>query len=142
MEKYFDGKVSPSNKDIPSEFKENFLFLDKNYISLMKKGEFSFCLEEIFKFINVMNKYIEDKKPWIMYKEKNFEDLKNFLYSLLEGIRVVSLYLYPFIPSTTSSIFRQLGVKEEFSLKEKIWARYEGFSIKKESPLFPRIDVD
>jgi len=143
MEKYMDAKVSSLSREMPLEFKEIFLSLDKNYISLMEKGGFSLCLEEIFKFINIMNKYIEDKKPWIFYKERSYEELKNFLYSLLEGIRITSLYLYPFIPYTASYILAQLGVKkEEISLRKKRWAANEGYLISKEKPLFPRIDVD
>ena len=109
----------------------------------MSKGEFSICLENIFKFINVMNKYIEDKKPWVLWKEGKENEIKNFLYALLEGIRIISLYLYPFIPDTAGIINRQLGLKiSDYSLEDTSWAKLKGFQTKKESPLFPRIDVD
>ena len=89
-----------------------------------------------------MNKYIEETKPWILSKEKKKEELENFLYSLLEGIRIVSIYLYPFIPETSKSIFRQLSIEKDVDLKDINWGISKEFNIKKEKPLFPRIDVD
>jgi methionyl-tRNA synthetase len=141
-EKYLEGRVSSSKKDIPSEFKESFLSLKESYVELMDEGNFALALDKVFRFINIMNKYIEDTKPWILWKEKKIENLKDFLYSLLEGIRVSSIYLFPFIPSAVKSISTQLGIEENFSIKDTEWATKECFEIKKGLPLFPRIDVD
>ena len=142
-EKYFQGDIAPSQNNIPSEFKDSFSSLEAHYAQLMEECKFSSALEEIFRFIGVMNKYIEDTKPWVLSKEKKESELKEFLYVLLEGIRIVGLYLYPFMPRTCSDINRQLGLKEgDFSLKNITWGRQKEFHTKKESPLFPRIDVD
>lgn len=142
-EKYLGGKVHSLNRERPFEFKEISLSLEEKYVEFMEKGEFSLCLEEIFKFINIMNKYIEDKKPWVLQKEKKEEEIKHFLYSLLEGIRIISLYLWPFIPDTASSISRQLGIEENnFKISKRDWGVLSGGQVKKEPPLFPRIDVD
>jgi methionyl-tRNA synthetase len=142
-EKYFAGKVFSLSREMPSELREAFASLDKRYIELMENGEFSVSLEEIFKLINAMNKHIEDKKPWVLWKDKKEQELKCFLYSLLEGLRIASLCLYPFVPHTANSIIRQLGIEVSiFDLKDKKWAKQEGFNIKRKPPLFPRIDVD
>lgn len=141
-EKYLEATVLPSSVEVPSEFKECIKNLESNYSQRMQQGEFSIALEEIFKFINVINKYIEDTKPWALWKDKKVKEITNFLYSLLEGIRIVSIYLYPAIPDAAKSIHRQLGLDETFSLKDTGWGKIKSFSIKKESPLFPRIDVD
>ncbi|UCG35698.1 MAG: methionine--tRNA ligase [Candidatus Omnitrophota bacterium] len=140
-EKYLEGKITESSP-MPEEFKKAFKGLEKNYISCMDKVEFSSALEEIFKFIGAMNKYIEDTKPWILWKEKKIDCLKAFIYSLLEGIRIVSIYLSPFIPETAASIYRQLGIEKELNLNGIKWGISKEFNIKKEKPLFPRIDVD
>ncbi|MBN3040181.1 MAG: methionine--tRNA ligase, partial [Candidatus Omnitrophica bacterium] len=77
------------------------------------------------------------------WKEKKHDELKSFLYALLEGIRIVSIYLSPVIPYTALSIQRQLGLEPgSFLLKEAGWAGIESFSINKEPPLFPRIDIE
>ena len=142
-EKYFDAKVSVESTKIPETFKESLDNLSANYADHMDKLELSICLEDIFKFVNTINKYIEDTKPWVLAKDKKTGQLKEFLYALLEGIRIVALYLYPFMPRTAGSINRQLGLEaDKYDLKDSGWGKIKGFSIKKEPPLFPRIDVD
>lgn len=139
-EKYLGGKVVPVNPKAPSEFREYIASLEKEYVFLMDNVEFSTALEKIFKFIGAMNKYIEDIKPWVLSKENKQDEIKNFLYVLLEGIRIISLYLYPIMPATSESIKRQLGFKDSFSLASTSWGRQKNFTIKKTKPLFPRID--
>ncbi|MCQ9204792.1 MAG: methionine--tRNA ligase [Omnitrophica bacterium] len=142
-EKYLQGQVCPKDHELPSEFKESIVGLDKKYLDRMNRCEFSCALEEVFKFISVMNKYIEDTKPWVLWKENKEDKIKSFLYSLLEGIRIISLHIYPVMPTVAESINRQLGLDgKPFVLHNKTWANQKKFRIKKESPLFPRIDVD
>ncbi|MCM8786640.1 MAG: methionine--tRNA ligase [Candidatus Omnitrophica bacterium] len=144
-EKYFQGKLEPLNTDLPKEFLETFKNLENYYTKVMQSCDFYSALELIFSFIRTMNKYIEDKKPWILWKEGKIDEMKNFLYQLSEGIRIVSLYLYPFMPSTSKEIYRQLGLSNNdnnFTFKEKSWSSYKGFCIKKDVPLFPRIETD
>jgi len=141
-EKYTKGMVSSSIHDMPAEFGGAFSRLQANYTAFMERGEFSLCLEEIFKCINTINKYIEDTKPWILWKEKQQDQLDHFLYSLLEGMRIIALYLTPFIPETAASINRQLGLKNKVPLLgDAVWGKVSEFHIEKGVPLFPRIDV-
>ncbi|MDD3296851.1 MAG: methionine--tRNA ligase [Candidatus Omnitrophica bacterium] len=141
-EKYFEGKVLPLSKDIPASFKKPIDKLCKEYELLMGEADFSVSLEKIFAFIGVMNKFIEDTKPWVLWKEKKIDEIKNFLYALLEGIRIASIYLWPVMPSTAESIFRQLGLsRESLILSVCDWGKQKEFTIKKDFPLFPRIEV-
>jgi len=141
-EKYLDSQVEPLSFAVPDEFKEKLDNLEKNYFSSMDRQEFSVALEYIFSFISTMNKFIEDKKPWVLWKEERRDEIKNFLYSLLEGIRIVALYIYPFMPRTAEAIKRQLSLKgDSFFFDQRSWGSEKKFCIRKESPLFPRIDV-
>lgn len=141
-EKYFQGKIKPVKLDLPSEFKQNLENIQVNYTERMEACAFSSALEEIFTFIRIMNKFVEDSKPWVLWKEKKLEELMNFLYCLLEGIRIAALYLSPTMPSASLAIYSQLGVDHELSLSAAVWGYQKEFKIKKEKPLFPRIDVD
>ena len=147
-EKYFQGKVGcPKVKVNPPEFHPFVSELDfyNNYVRCMNETEFTGALGNVWAFINTMNKYIEDKKPWVLKKEGKTDDLQHLVWSLLQGVRIVSIYIYPFMPSTTSSILRQLGKtldRSEGLRSSTRWATKTNFEIKKEVPLFPRIDVD
>lgn len=68
--------------------------------------------------------------------------MRDFLYNLLEGIRICAIYLSPFIPATSESIIRQLGLTADKAvLPGAVWGKVESYSVKKEMPLFPRIDL-
>ena len=139
-EKYFSGKIDAEDRHIPFEFNIGLDDLKKYYVLNMEEVEFGQAFDIIWKFINMMNKFIEDEKPWILWNEKQFDKLKWFLFSLLEGIRIVAIYIYPFMPQTAVNIFRQLGLATDkpLILKNTIW-QSAGFSVKKDFPLFPRI---
>lgn len=143
-EKYCQGEVNPPHKEIPLEFRPCIENLPREYRRCMEEIGFSFALEQVWGFISIMNKYIEDKKPWVMWREKDTPALQAFLFALLEGIRIVSFYIYPFMPETAKAIMRQLGYparEAKLSLDDAAW-QTNGFKIQKEAPLFPRIDVN
>jgi methionyl-tRNA synthetase len=65
------------------------------------------ALNEIMDFVRLCNKYVNDKKPWTL----EGSELAEVLYNLLESLRVSSVLLYPFIPSTSEKIAEKLGTK-------------------------------
>ncbi|MCK4916948.1 MAG: methionine--tRNA ligase [Candidatus Omnitrophica bacterium] len=142
-EKYLEGRITPISSEMPIKFKDNLEKLESRYVDFMSNCEFSLALDDIFQFIGVINKYIEDTKPWVLWKEKKYDEMKNFLYSLVEGIRIISLYIYPVMPFTSLSIAKQLGIDENcISLDKRSWSEVKEYIIEKGKPLFPRIDVE
>jgi methionyl-tRNA synthetase len=142
VQKYNKGSVAASGGEMPSEFRKSILNLEKYYDDFMAAGQFSKALDNIFALIGIINKYIETTKPWNLKKEKKEKELLSFLYALCEGIRIISIYLYPIMPETSFSIQKQLGVKDvSFSGEKLKWGSESRFLIKKEKPLFPRVDV-
>jgi len=99
-------------------------------------------LEAVFDFVGVMNKSIEEAKPWVLSKEGKVKELEALMYALLEGIRIVSIYLYPVMPASMESVYRQLGLGGKIILADCQWGKTACYNIKKENPLFPRIDVN
>jgi len=74
---------------------------------LINGFEFDKALNEIFAFVDVCNKYVHDKEPW---KTKD----QGVLYELVDSIKAVSILLWPFIPSTSEKIAKQLGFKIKY----------------------------
>ncbi len=139
---YFSGRINTGNYRIPLEFKNALEELSKQYPARMNDVNFGAALDSVWKFINIMNKFVEDTKPWILWKNKEITELKWFLFSLLEGIRITSIYIYPFMPSTALSVFSQLGLDyKNISIRDALW-KEESFMVKKGAPLFPRINDD
>ncbi len=104
------------------------------------------ALIAIWEFINAANKYIVEEEPWSLAKdEKNRQRLGTILYNLLESLRVIAVFLSPFMPATSLKIGEQLGIAgaagQDFeSIKE--WGGLRpGNKLKKGDPLFPRIEM-
>ncbi|RLJ08858.1 MAG: methionine--tRNA ligase [Candidatus Aenigmatarchaeota archaeon] len=102
--------------------------------SYMERLELHHALMEIFSFIRAMNKYINEKEPWKM----KGEELGNVLYNLLEGLRVVSVLLYPFMPETAEKITEQLGIEKRFDFSELSFKEFKG-KPKKGEHLFEKV---
>ena len=68
------------------------------------------ALESIFELLKKCNKYIDDTTPWILAKDETKSDrLKTVLYNLLEGIRIATVLLRPYIPDTCDKVFNMLN---------------------------------
>jgi methionyl-tRNA synthetase len=71
----------------------------------MGRLELHEALDKIMEFVRHCNAYVNKKEPWKL-KGKELEEV---LYNLLEAIRVSSILLYPFVPSTSEKIAKMLG---------------------------------
>ena len=134
-EKTFDGVVPDSKGD------EKFGKLTVDVLEKVKKYideyQFNNALNETFYFINELNKYVNDNKPWEI---KDKEKLAEVIYTLLEGVRFISILLYPFMPETAENINEQLGLDKKFSKESLKWEIIKsGTKTKRGKVLFNKI---
>lgn len=125
VEKYFQGNipaVTPGSHPIQDKIKK----LPGGVAVALDEQNFSQALEFIWELIGLANKHVEETKPWNLAKENKQDELKNFIRLLVDVIRAVADQLEIFMPDTARAI------KDQF----------EGSSIKKENPLFPRIEIE
>lgn len=138
--KYFDKEI---------KFSKNYNDLDKNLIentnSLFNKVNASIdnlkineALEEIFKLLDKCNKYIDENEPWNLYKNNDLGRLQDILYIILENIKVVSILLEAFIPSTSSKIKEMLN-KKNVNIKDVIFNENNYYNELNTYILFERI---
>jgi len=109
--------------------------LDLNKVNgFMDKFELHNALAEIWKFINEVNKHINEEKPW----ELKGKELEKHLYTLLECLRIISILISPFIPETSEKINKQLGIKLG-KLKDCKFGLVKEYKVKKGELLFKKI---
>mgnify|MGYP004532787721 FL=1 len=135
--KYFKGKIRNVNSyDEDNDYVSCINSLKDKYMVKMDKYEVNEALILIFDVLRRSNKYVDETTPWILFKEGKLERLESVLYNLLEAVRVCSILLQPFIPSSCEKIFKQLGVSDAFfsSIDNK-----SDFSVNKQEVLFQRI---
>ena len=143
--KYFDGVISNSkvNEEIDTELINKASNLKSVVDKNMEKLYISDALEEIFNFLRECNKYIDDTTPWVLAKEEKQERLQTVLYNLLESIRISSVLLTPFMPTTTEKIFKQLNTNlNTYDTLNEFGALENNHKLGQIEVLFKRIEIE
>ena len=104
------------------------------------------ALIAIWEFINVTNKYIVEREPWVLAKDPaNRERLETILYNLLEALRVTAVLITPFMPGSAAKILAQLGIADAAGQTFetlRIWGGLAaGNTLQRGETLFPRVEV-
>jgi methionyl-tRNA synthetase len=142
--KYFDGIIlKPTCKDeIDVDLISSVSNLYKVVDEKMNELHISEALDAIFDVLRKCNKYIDDTTPWILAKdETKRERLATVLYNLLESIRICSVLLSPFMPTSVDKILYQLNTKISNYDSCKSFGQIEiNNQLNKPEPIFLRID--
>lgn len=148
VDKYFNGTL-PLNKK-STEYDEELKNLARETVTkveeYMEKLLFSDALTEIWNLIRRANKYIDETQPWVLAKDEDKKDiLANLLYNLGEILRIVSIIIEPFMPTTPRKVWEQLSLEEGENTtwdSAKVWGGLpQDFTVRKGEILFPRIDM-
>ncbi|MEG0013172.1 MAG: methionine--tRNA ligase [Cellulosilyticaceae bacterium] len=150
IEKYFDGGVLQAEHEgnefdaqVQAVVAESIAKVEVN----MEKLFFNNALEDIWVIIRRLNKYIDETMPWVLAKdEENKAKLAGVLYTLAEGLRIISIMVEPFMPQTPEKIWEQIGVQRgELTAWDTIhiWGTLpKSVTAKKGINIFPRIDKE
>jgi len=104
--------------------------------------DLSGALEEIWTAVRTLNRYVQDEEPWKLAKDPAAaEQLDTVLYSLAEGLRCVSVLVYPYMPESASKLLAALGQEELSYDSASFGTRPGGATVGKLEPLFPRIEA-
>ena len=149
IEKY-NGGIIPQNKveeEVDKDLKELATGLASRVEEAIDGLQFHQALEEIWKFIRRVNKYIDETTPWILAREdKHKARLDTVLYNLAESIRIISVILQPFMGKTSRRIWVQLGIDEGQGTNWEDILTFgkipTGIKVKRGEILFPRLDLD
>ncbi|HEX7175944.1 MAG TPA: methionine--tRNA ligase subunit beta, partial [Pyrinomonadaceae bacterium] len=103
------------------------------------------ALESVWGAISRVDKLISESKPWELAKdEKQRPALGAVLYRAAESLRWLAALLYPVMPESAASIWRQLGQTTDITKTnptELTWGGLrEGTLVGDVAPLFPRLD--
>ncbi len=111
----------------------------------LEAWEIGSALQGIWDFVRRTNQYLEQNKPWILAREPEKEEqLNTVLYAAAEAMRLLALYLAPFIPNASDRIMGQLGVgpvRASAWVRQATWGSVPLTSVVEGSLLFPRIET-
>ena len=148
--KFQDGVVaapageSDVDRSLKEDARETVAFFEQN----MEDMQLSLTIKKVWAFISRANKYIDETAPWALAKDPaKKQELANVLYNLTEALRVISVLISPFLPTTAVRIWQQLGLAQDFASvrTEDIeqWGGVPaGLHVGTPEQLFPRIEVE
>lgn len=148
--KFQDGVVaapageSDVDRSLKEDARETVAFFEQN----MEDMQLSLTIKKVWAFISRANKYIDETAPWALAKDPaKKQELANVLYNLTEALRVISVLISPFMPTTAVRIWQQLGLAQDFASvrTEDIeqWGGVPaGLHVGTPEQLFPRIEVE
>ncbi|MDH4226970.1 MAG: methionine--tRNA ligase [Deltaproteobacteria bacterium] len=146
IEKYRGGVV-PEGKGSEAIVKE-FASQAPRYVDHMDNLEFYNVVgyHVINILVGALNEHVDRSAPWTLAKEGKDDELSEVLYTLTEGLRIIAVYVYPFMPSSAQKIWDSLGIAEKidtvsFDSEVKWGGRVVGGSkVVKGAPLFPKME--
>jgi len=107
---------------------------------LLDRTELTQALEEIWTRVRRLNRYVEETRPWDLAKDEGSGDrLDVVLYSLAEGLRVLTLLLHAYMPEAGDRLLEALA--EEDRELARFGSRGGGQRVAELPPLFPKIEV-
>ena len=147
IEKYCDGKIPDppfppsSDQTIPVKCEA----VRGEARTLIDGHNFSSALEKIWSLISTIDKFVTDNKPWDLAADPHQKKrLHGILNDSCEGLRIVTLLLYPFLPNATEKIWAALGQSgklEKQLIDETPWgSMMPGTQIGKLEPIYPRVE--
>jgi methionyl-tRNA synthetase len=92
---------------------EDFAGLPARVAGHIDRAELTLALDEIWQRVRRLNRYVEEQAPWRLAKDdSNGEDLDRVLRTLAEGLRAVTVLLWPYLPSSAERLLEALGAGE------------------------------
>ncbi|RLB07255.1 MAG: methionine--tRNA ligase [Deltaproteobacteria bacterium] len=145
-EKYLSGEppvcydITDEDKDI----KEKALACIEEYENFMKDFMFHRALISIWEVIGLLNKYIDRMAPWELVK-KDKKRLSTVMYHIIEPLKIISVLLWPFMPSSAEKMQEMLGLRKkgaDIRIEDiKEWGKLSSVHLSRGEALFPRIET-
>jgi methionyl-tRNA synthetase len=110
LTKYFQSRA-------PKQFKEGELYkfaheIIPSFKTEMENIELHSALLKLWELVRQANKYIDKEAPWHKVKV-NKREVEGILGELIEVFRIISILLYPFLPSLSKDMITSIGLEEK-----------------------------
>jgi methionyl-tRNA synthetase len=108
LTRYRDGALSEGPLD--PVLAEDFAGLVERVRGHIDRAELTLALDEIWQRVKRLNRYVEERTPWVLAKDESRpEELDVVLRTLVEGLRSVTVLLWPYLPASAERLLGALG---------------------------------
>lgn len=116
IDKNFNGIIPNKSKDfeeIDLQIKNDQKNMFLSALKVMEEFQTSRYCEIIMQISNGINKFIDERKPWLLAKDSSkIEELGSVLRISLEGIKLCTELLGPIMPKVSCMILKELGINQ------------------------------
>jgi methionyl-tRNA synthetase len=101
------------------------------------------ALERVWSLVRWLNRHVTERKPWEIAKDDaRADELDRVLYDLAEGLRVLAVVLWPYLPETAPRILEALQQPVELAWENVEYGRLvPADGVEASAPLFPRLQA-
>jgi methionyl-tRNA synthetase len=140
VERYRDGIVPQA--DPPAELVAEFEGLREAVCEHVDRVDLTAALDGLWRRVKFLNRYVQDEEPWQLAKdEAQAAHLDEVLYGLVEGLRVVSVLVHPFMPASAERLLAALGREDRSLDGARFGAHPGGARLGELGQLFPRVEA-
>jgi methionyl-tRNA synthetase len=140
LKRYRQGAIPGRSDELAPETKQ----LVSTIIQQLRSNQLQAALQTVWSLVNRANQYIDQTAPFKLAKDPTQAGrLDEVLYNVVEICRILAVLLWPFIPSTSLKIYKQLNLSNTPDrMTEAEWGgSTSGHAIGELAPLFPRKDL-
>jgi methionyl-tRNA synthetase len=143
---HFGGKLPGPYKQI--EGLDQLMLLSEELpdsaYSHIKHFRITNAIADALNLVRAANKFFNDTAPWKLTAEADRDKLGGILYACCEVLRIVSIVLYPVMPTKMREIRSVLSLDDStlsLDSARRFFDLAPGTQIKVDQPIFPRIDT-
>ena len=149
LQRYCQGTVPPptETESAANALAEAAAKLVPDLDPLLNELAFHRALARLWEYVRLVNRYVDEQAPWALARDPaQRRQLDTVLYNQMESLRIIALLLFPFMPHTAASMWRQLGIQDEIATQHlataMVWGGTRpGTPIQPGVQLFPRIEA-
>ncbi len=137
----YNLKFSENNFKVSDEITNGYKLISR-IEEKMNEFQVNKCIEEIFTYVDQLNKFMDDREPWKIFKT-NPDKAAESLLILIECFRILGIILQPFIPDASKKLLDLLNINENSRTFENLSFDYsitDNPKINEPTPLFPRYE--
>ena len=145
---YFGGRIEEIDKENERDKRLRLEFNSVKEIVFRHYENYAInkALEEIWIYINSVNKYLAVNEPWKLAKDKNQKmRLGRILYQAAAALRAITYFVFPVMPESAEKTWNYLGEENPISKEFFSDIQFENFAlgqhIKVPEPIFPRVKL-
>ncbi len=156
MHKLCGGKVPPLHGDVVTDEDQklvtSFAATKEKIESLIEQFKFREALTEVIDLARRGNKYMQDKEPWILAKQLDFEGkitadaqkkIDVCIHVCLQLCANLAIMMYPFLPFTSKKLLKMMKVVEKMLFWEnagKAKLLSVGYTLREPELLFKKVE--